>query len=502
LTTTTLDSPQVDVLPEVRALSQSPRRMVIDGELVTSVSGATFPTLDPATGAKITDVAEAGPEDVDRAVDAARRALNGPWSRLPATERGRLIGRLADLVAEHAEELAQIESLDNGKPLAFALAGDLALAVDHLRYFSGWPSKIAGETLAPALPDMHLYTRREPVGVVAAIVPWNFPLTIATWKVAPALAAGCTVVLKPAEQTPLSALRLGELALEAGIPPGVLNVCPGYGEVTGGALVRHSGVDKVSFTGSTEVGMLIARTAADTLKQVTLELGGKSPNIIFADADLETAAATAAQAIFFNSGQVCSAGSRLMVERAVYDGVVDAVVAEAGKLQLGPGLHPSTTLGPLVSDEQLQRVTGYLARGVDEGASVAVGGRRADGDLASGYFVEPTVLVDVADDATICREEIFGPVLVAQPFDSLESLAARANGSSYGLAAGVWTTDVRKAHKFAAQLEAGTVWINCFNYFDAVAPFGGYKHSGYGRDGGRAALDNYLQTKTVWTNLA
>ena len=346
MTTTTLDSPQVDVLPEVRALSQSPRRMVIDGELVTSVSGATFPTLDPATGAKITDVAEAGPEDVDRAVDAARRALNGPWSQLPATERGRLIGRLADLVAEHAEELAQIESLDNGKPLAFALAGDLALAVDHLRYFSGWPSKIAGETLAPALPDMHLYTRREPVGVVAAIVPWNFPLTIATWKVAPALAAGCTVVLKPAEQTPLSALRLGELALEAGIPPGVPAVCPGYGERS--RVARScTWVDKVSFTGSTEVGMLIARTAADTLKPVTLELGGKSPNIIFADADLETAAATAAQAIFFNSGQVCSAGSRLMVERAVYDDVVGAVVAEAGKLQLGPGLHPSTTLCPL-----------------------------------------------------------------------------------------------------------------------------------------------------------
>lgn len=500
--TTTLESPKVDVLPEVRAFSQGTKRMLIDGELVEAVSGATFPTLDPATGEKIADVAEAGPEDLDRAVAAARRALEGPWSELPATERGRLIGRLADLVEEHADELAQIESLDNGKPVTFARAGDLALAIDQLRYFSGWPSKIAGETLSPALPDMHLYTRREPVGVVAAIVPWNFPLTIATWKVAPALAAGCTVILKPAEETPLTALRLGELALEAGIPPGVLNVCPGFGETTGDALVRHQGVDKVTFTGSTEVGKLIARTAAETLKHVTLELGGKNPNIILADADLEAAAATAAQAIFFNSGQVCSAGSRMMVERSVYDEMVDAVVQEAGKLQLGPGLDPGTTLGPLVSDEQLQRVTGYLERGVEEGASVAVGGRRADGDLAKGYFVEPTVLVDVTDDATVCREEIFGPVLVAQPFDSLEDLAARANTSSYGLAAGVWTTDVRKAHKFAAMLQAGTVWINCFNYFDAVAPFGGYKHSGYGRDNGRAALDDYLQTKTVWTNLA
>ncbi|MFN8160249.1 MAG: aldehyde dehydrogenase family protein [Solirubrobacterales bacterium] len=500
--TTTLESQKVDVLPEVRAFSQGTKRMLIDGESVEAVNGATFPTLDPATGEKIADIAEAGPEDLDRAVSAARRALEGPWSELPATERGRLIGRLADLVEEHADELAQIESLDNGKPVVFAKAADLALAIDQLRYFSGWPSKIAGETLPPSLPDMHLYTRREPVGVVAAIVPWNFPLTLATWKVAPALAAGCTLILKPAEETPLTALRLGELALEAGIPPGVLNVCPGFGDTTGDMLVRHQGVNKIAFTGSTEVGKLIARIAADSLKQVTLELGGKSPNIIFADADLEAAAATAAEAIFFNSGQVCSAGSRMMVERSVYDQVVDAVAQVASKLQLGPGLDPETTLGPLVSDEQLRRVTSYLERGVEEGASVAVGGRRADGDLASGYFVEPTVLVDVTDDTVICREEIFGPVLVAQPFDSLEELAARANASSYGLAAGIWTTDVRKAHKFAAMLEAGTVWINCFNNFDAVAPFGGYKQSGYGRDNGRAALDGYLQTKTVWTNLA
>jgi phenylacetaldehyde dehydrogenase len=498
---TTLDSAQFEVLPEVRAFATGTKQMIIDGEHRDAAGGTTFATVDPASGEPLAEVAQAGPEDIDRAVQAARRALEGPWGALPATERSRLLGRLADLLEEHADEMAQIESLDNGKPVIYARAGDLHLAIDQLRYFSGWPTKIAGETLPVGYPDMLAYTRREPVGVIGAIVPWNFPLTLAMWKVAPALAAGCTVVLKPAEQTPLTALRLGELALEAGIPPGVLNVCPGYGE-TGAALVEHPDVDKISFTGSGEVGKLIARSASPTLKQVTLELGGKSPNIILADADIEAAVAGAAAAIFFNSGQVCSAGSRLMVERAVYDEVVSAVVDEAGKLQLGPGLDPKTTLGPLVSDEQLERVTGYLERGVQDGASVACGGQRANGELSSGYFVEPTVLTDVPDEATVCREEIFGPVVVAQPFDSLEELASRANATSFGLAAGVWTTDVRKAHKLAAMLQAGTVWINCFNYFDAAAPFGGYKESGYGRDNGRAALEQYLQVKTVWTNLA
>jgi acyl-CoA reductase-like NAD-dependent aldehyde dehydrogenase len=498
---TTLDSAQFEVLAEVRQFASGTRQMLVDGEHRDATDGATFATVDPASGERLAEVAQAGPEDVDRAVQAARSALAGPWGALAATERGRLLGRLADLVEEHADELAQIESLDNGKPVTYARAGDLHLAIDQLRYFSGWPTKIAGETLPVGYPDMHAYTRPEPVGVIGAIVPWNFPLTLAMWKVAPALAAGCTVVLKPAEQTPLTALRLGELALEAGIPPGVLNVCPGYGE-TGAALVEHPDVDKISFTGSGEVGKLIARSASSTLKRVSLELGGKSPNVILADADIETAAAGAAAAIFFNSGQVCSAGSRLMIERSVYDEVVGAVVEEAGKLQLGPGLDPTTTLGPLVSDEQLDRVTGYLERGVQDGASVVCGGRRANGDLSNGYFVEPTVLADVPDDSAVCREEIFGPVVVAQPFDSLEELASRANATSYGLAAGVWTTDVRKAHKLAAMLQAGTVWINCFNYFDAAAPFGGYKHSGYGRDNGRAALEQYLEVKTVWTNLA
>jgi phenylacetaldehyde dehydrogenase len=498
---TTLDSAQFEVLPEVREFVSGTRKMLVDGEQVESLSGATFATLDPATGEPLADVAQAGPEDVDRAVQAARRALEGPWGSMSASERSRLMVRLADLIEEHADELAQIESLDNGKPVTYARAADLNLAMDQLRYFSGWPTKIAGETLPVGYPDMHAYTRMEPVGVVGAIVPWNFPLNLAMWKVAPALAAGCTVVLKPAEQTPLTALRLGELALEAGIPPGVLNVCPGYGD-TGAALVEHPGVDKITFTGSTEVGKQIARTASDTLKHVTLELGGKSPNVILADADLAAASAGAAAAIFFNSGQVCSAGSRLMIEKSVYDEVVSAVVDEAGKLQLGPGLDPTTTLGPLVSDEQLGRVTGYLEQGVQDGASVACGGQRANGELAGGYFVEPTVLTDVSDDSAVCREEIFGPVVVAQAFDSVEELAARANATSFGLAAGVWTNDVRKAHKLAALIQAGTVWINCFNYFDAAAPFGGYKESGYGRDNGRTALEQYLQVKTVWTNLA
>jgi acyl-CoA reductase-like NAD-dependent aldehyde dehydrogenase len=349
---------------------------------------------------------------------------------------------------------------------------------------------------------MHLYTRREPVGVVGAIVPWNFPLCQAFFKIAPALAAGCTVVLKPAEQTPLSGLRLAQLALEAGIPAGVLNTVQGFGETVGVALVEHPGVDKIAFTGSEAVGKEIARRGAATLKHVSLELGGKNPHVIFADGDIEAAAATAAMAIFFYAGQVCSAGSRLMVEAKVYDRVVDLVVAEAQALKLGSGLDPATTLGPLVSGEQLDRVSGYVERSVAEGARIATGGKRANGPLAAGFFHEPTVLVDVADEHAVAREEVFGPVLVTQPFESVEEVARRANNVSMGLAAGVWTRDLSKAHAMAAALQAGTVWINTYNNFDAIAPWGGYKQSGYGRDGGREGIEKYLQTKTVWTNYA
>jgi acyl-CoA reductase-like NAD-dependent aldehyde dehydrogenase len=497
-----LERPDVDLLPRVRDFASGTRPMLIGEDFVEAIDGRVFDTIDPATGAPLTQIAEAGPQDVDLAVRAARAAFEGPWRRTPAAERARLLNRLADLIQDNAEELAQLESLDTGKPLVRAREDDIPFAIDAYRYFAGWPRQIEGQTIPVSVPDAHVYTRMEPVGVVGAIVAWNFPMILYAWKLAPALAAGCTVVLKPAEQTPLTALRLGELALEAGFPPGVVNVCPGVGEIAGRALVRHPGVDAIAFTGSTEVGREIVRAAADTLKHVSLELGGKSPNIVFADADLGAAAATAAFAIFWGSGQACAAGSRLMVQREAYDEVVEAVVREARALRMGPGVHPETTLGPLVSQEQLERVTGYIAAGVDAGAGVAVGGRRAGGELAEGYFVEPTVLTDVADELTVCREEIFGPVLVAQPFDTLEEVAARANATPYGLVAAVWTSDLRRGHKLAAMLDAGTVWINAYHAYDSAVPFGGFKQWGYGRDMGRASLEKYLQVKSVWTNLA
>jgi phenylacetaldehyde dehydrogenase len=481
-----------------------PRKMLIDGKWVNAVSGKTFPTYNPATGEVLAQVAEGDRADIDLAVKAARKAFDsGPWSRMTASERGKLVWKLADLLEEHMEEFATLETLDNGKPLTVARAADVPLAVDLFRYMAGWATKLEGTTIPLSVPYTpgaiyHAYTLREPVGVVGQIIPWNFPLLMAAWKLGPALASGCTVVLKPAEQTPLSALRLGELFAEAGFPDGVVNIVPGYGETAGAALAAHDLVDKIAFTGSTEVGKLIVHAATGNLKKVSLELGGKSPNVVFKDADMDTAIAGAASAIFFNHGQCCCAGSRLYVERPAFDRVVEGVASKAKKIKVGSGLDPATHMGPLVSEEQLQRVCNYLEIGMAEGAKAASGGRRIDG---KGYFVEPTVLVETKDYMKVVQEEIFGPVVAAIPFDNPEELLTRANDSVYGLAAGIWTHDVSKAHRTAALLRAGTVWINCYNIFDAALPFGGYKQSGWGREMGKDVLNLYTQTKAVCTRL-
>ncbi|MEU1883344.1 aldehyde dehydrogenase family protein [Streptosporangium sp. NPDC001559] len=479
----------------------SPHQLFIDGQWVDAASGRTFATPDPATGQTLAHVAEADAEDVDRAVRAARRAFeHGPWSRMTASERGRIIWRIGDLILEHAEELAQLESLDNGKPLSVARVADVPLAADLFHYMAGWATKIEGNTIALSVPGstFHAYTLREPVGVVAQIIPWNFPLLMAAWKLGPALATGNVVILKPAEQTPLSALRLAELIAEAGVPDGVVNVLPGYGETAGAALAAHDGVDKVAFTGSTEVGRLIVHAAAGNLKKVTLELGGKSPNVVFDDADPALAVRGAANAIFFNHGQCCIAGSRLFVHRSRFDEVVEGVAEIARGIRLGPGLDADTQMGPLVSDEQLRRVTGYLDSGRQEGARTVTGGDR-HGD--QGYFVQPTVITDVRPEMRLVREEIFGPVVVASPFSDLDEIAAQANDTVYGLGAGIWTRDISKAHALAGRIRAGTVWINCYNVFDAALPFGGYKQSGWGREMGHQVLDAYTEVKSVCTQL-
>lgn len=485
-------------------LARGTHDLFINGQWIAPQTNRRLPTINPATEATICEVASSGPADVDLAVRAAHCALHGgPWGRMRPVERERLMLKLADLMETHAQALAEVESIDNGKSVGIARAVDVAVAVDFLRYMAGWATKIEGSTREHSVPfalqaEMVTYTRREAVGVVAAIVPWNFPLVIALWKLGPALAAGCTVVLKPAEQTPLTALMLAELVNEAGFPPGVFNVLTGDGPGTGAPLVSHPLVNKVSFTGSSEVGKLIGRSCVDNMTRCTLELGGKSPVIVLDDCDPAAAAAGAANAIFFNQGQVCCAGSRLYVQKKMFDRVVADVADHASKLKLGHGLDPAAQMGPVVSQEQLDRVCGYIDIGRQQGAKVLTGGGRAAG---GGYFVQPTVLTGVQPDHRVVREEIFGPVLVAMPYDDLDQVAAWANDTPYGLGASIWSNNLSKVNRLIPKLQSGTVWVNCHNVLDPGMPFGGYKQSGIGRDMGRASIEAYLETKSVFINL-
>ncbi len=480
-----------------------PGKMLINGEWVDPAGGQMLDTINPATGEVITQIPAGTAEDVHRAVTAARRAFDDPggaWQKMAAGERGRVLWRLSDLIEQNIDELAELETLDNGKPIFESRYVDLPTVIEVFRYYAGWATKIHGETIN-SRPNAFTYTLREPIGVVGAIVPWNFPLLLASWKIAPALACGNTVVIKPAEQTSLTLLRVGQLMMEADLPPGVVNIVTGLGPTVGAAIVKHPGVDKVAFTGSTLVGKEIMRNAADTIKRVTLELGGKSPNIVFADSDLDAAVKGATTGIFYGKGEVCAAGSRLLIEKKIHDDFMSRLVDRARKLKPGDPLDPKTRLGAIVSERQMQRVLGYIDKGKTEGAQLVAGGNRVSVDGGKGYFVEPTVFDGVNNRMTIAQEEIFGPVLATIPFDDVEHVAELANQNMYGLAAAVWTNDIRKAHAVARRLKAGTVWINAYNLYDVALPFGGYKQSGFGRELGADAIEHYTELKSVWVNL-
>ncbi len=487
-------------MTQAENLRSAPDRLYIGGEWVDGAEGAVFDTFNPGTGEVLASVAEARAADIDRAAAAARSAMQpgSDWRLMDALDRGELVARLGRAIEARGEKLSRLETLDNGKPIREARI-DIRTAVDAFRYYSGWASKLEGETI-PVRGRVLNYTVREPVGVVGGIIPWNFPLVMASWKVAPALACGNAVILKPAEQTPLSALELAALADEVGFPAGVVNVVPGYGQTAGAALVTHPDVDKIAFTGSTAVGKQIMREGADSLKKVSLELGGKSPNIVFDDADLDAAVRGAFNGIFYNSGQCCTAGSRLLVEESVHDELMERLVERVGRLQPGEPLEPKRRYGPVISREQLDRVMGYIEKGKAEGGTVLTGGGRPDGG-GDGFWLEPTIFDNVDRAATIAREEIFGPVLATLTFDDEDDAIELANATIYGLAAALWTKDLKRAHRVASRIEAGTIWVNTYHPLDAASPFGGYKQSGYGRELGRHALELYTQVKSVWVDL-
>ncbi len=480
-----------------------PKHLLIDGKWVPAESGKLFETYNPATGEVLAKVSEGSKADVDKAVKAARKAYEtGPWRKMPASERGRLLYKLADAIERRAEEIAQLETLDNGKPIKESRHVDLPQVIETFRYYAGWATKLEGETIN-VNNNFFNYTLREPIGVVGQIIPWNFPLLMAAWKFGPALACGNAVILKPAEQTPLTALLLGELICEVGFPEGVVNIVTGFGPNSAGeALANHPDVDKIAFTGEDKTGKEIVKASTGNLKRVSLELGGKAPNIVFADADIDAAVKGAIMGIFFNQGQVCCAGSRLFLEKKIHDEFLTKLSERASGLRQGPGLDEKTQIGPQVSKEQLESILGYVKIAKDEGAQLVCGGERPQGDLANGYFIKPTIFKGVNNDMRIAQEEVFGPVLAVIPFESTNEVAEQANKTTFGLSGAVWTSDIKKAHRLASEIKAGTIWVNCFNAFDPAVPFGGYKTSGYGRELGKHSIELYTQIKSVWVNLA